>query len=100
MEGVLETVDQLIIDRCIMEEVKKYHRNLAVAFYGCKKADDKMHHDWMIRVYEWIGIPKQLIQIIEQLMRKWKTRLEVWNDGENMMSRWIDISCKFLQGDS
>ena len=54
----------------------------------------------MIRVYEWIGIPKQLIQLIEQLMSKWKTRLEVWNDGEKMMSRWIDISCRFLQGDS
>ena len=25
VEGVLGTVDQLIIDRCIMEEVKQYH---------------------------------------------------------------------------
>ena len=32
LEGVLGTVDQLIIDQCIMEEVKQYHRNLAVAF--------------------------------------------------------------------
>ena len=31
-EGVLGMADQLIIDRCIMEEVKQYHRNLAVAF--------------------------------------------------------------------
>ena len=30
VEGVLGTVDQLIIDRC--EEVKSHHRNLAVAF--------------------------------------------------------------------
>ena len=100
VEGVLGTVDQLIIDRCIMEEVKQYHRNLAVAFYDYKKAYDKLHHDWMIRVYVWIGIPKQLIQLIEQLMSKWKIRLEVWNDGEKMMNRWIDISCGFLQGDS
>ena len=34
--GVVGTVDQLIIDRSIMEEVKTYHRNLAVAFYGYK----------------------------------------------------------------
>ena len=73
VEGVLGTVDQLIIDRCIMEEVKQYHRNLAVAFYDYKNAYDKVHHDWMIRVYEWIGILKQLIQLIEQLMSKWKT---------------------------
>ena len=32
-EGVLGTVDQLIIDRCIMEEVKTQHRNIAVAFF-------------------------------------------------------------------
>ena len=33
VEGVLGTIDQLIIDRYIMEEVKQHHRNLAVAFY-------------------------------------------------------------------
>ena len=44
-EGVLGTVDQLTIDRCIMEEVKTQHRNLAVAFYDYRKASDKVHHD-------------------------------------------------------
>ena len=29
VEGVLGTIDQLIIDQCIMEEVKQYHRNLS-----------------------------------------------------------------------
>ena len=51
VEGVLGTVDQLTIDRCIMEEVKQHHRNLAVAFYDYKETYDKVHHDWMIRVY-------------------------------------------------
>ena len=41
-EGGLGTVHQLIIDRCIMEEVKSYHRNLAVAYYDYKKAYDKV----------------------------------------------------------
>ena len=63
VEGVLGMVDQLIIDRCIMEEVKQYHRNLAAAFYDYKKAHDKVHHDWMIQVYDWIAIPKQVIQL-------------------------------------
>ena len=44
-EGVLGMVDQLLIDRCIVEEVKQYHPNLAVAFYDYKKAYDKVHHD-------------------------------------------------------
>ena len=40
VEGVLGTVDQVIIDRCIMEEVKQYHRNLVIAFHDYKKAYD------------------------------------------------------------
>ena len=100
VEGVLGMVEQLIIDRCIMEEVKQYHRNLAVAFYDCKKVHDKVQHDWMLRVYQWIGIPREVVQLISVLMEKWKTRLEIWNNGEKMISRWIDIMCGFLQGDS
>ena len=100
VERGLGTVDQLIIDRCIMEDVKQYHRSLAVAFYDYKKAYDKVHHDWMLRVYHRIGIPKEVITLISQLMEKWKTRLEIWSRGEKLTSRWIDISCGFLQGDS
>ena len=50
VERVLVTVVQLIIDRCIMEEVKQYRKNLAVSFYDYKKVYDKVQHDWMLRV--------------------------------------------------
>ena len=33
VESVLGTVEQLIVDRCIMDKVIQYHRNLVVAFY-------------------------------------------------------------------
>ena len=29
----------------MIEEMKMYHRNLAVSFYDYKKVHDKMHHD-------------------------------------------------------
>ena len=100
VEEVFGIVDQLIIDRSIMEEVKQYHRNLVVAIYDYKEAYDKVHHDWMLRVYEWIGIPKEVIELIYQLMSKWKNKLEIWNEREKVISRWIEILCGFLQGDS
>ena len=37
-EWILGTVDQLIIDRCIMEEVKTQPSNLAVAFCQLQKS--------------------------------------------------------------
>ena len=42
VEDVWGTVDQLIIDKCIMEEVKQHHGNLAVAFYNYKKTKSTM----------------------------------------------------------
>ena len=60
-----------------MEEVKQYHRNLAVTFYDYKKVYDKVHHDWMLRVYKRIGIPDEVIKLISNLMELWKTRHEI-----------------------
>ena len=49
-KGVLGTVDQLLIEKCIMDEVREHKRDLAVAFYDYRKAYDKVHHDWMVMV--------------------------------------------------
>ena len=68
VEGVLGIVDQQIIGRCIREEMKQYYRNLAVIFFDYKKAYDLIHHDWMLRVYKWIGIPTQVVHVIDQRM--------------------------------
>ena len=82
--GVLGTVDQLIIDKSIMEEIYAYRRNLAVAFYDYKKAYDKVYRDWILRVYKWTGILGNIITLLSSLMRKWKTRLEIWKDRKNL----------------
>ena len=49
---MLGTVDQLLVDNAIMDEVRNNKRNLAVAFYDYQKAYDMVRHDWMLRVYE------------------------------------------------
>ena len=54
----------------------------------------------MFRVYKWTGIPNNVITLLSSIMRKWKTRLEIWKDGEKSISRWIDIIHGLLQDDS
>ena len=85
-EGVLGTVDRLIIDKYIMEEVKTKHRNLVVAFYDHKKAYDKVHHNWMLRVYSWMGLQANVMSLVRQFMRYQKTPLEIWNVEEKKVS--------------
>ena len=97
---MLGTVDQLLIDNCITGEVTSHKRNLAVAFYDYQKAYDMVRHDWMLRVYKWMGFPKVLCNVIEELMKRWKTRLELNTRKKTITSRWIEIKKGFLQGDS
>ena len=44
-------------------------------------------------------MPGNVIKPLSSLIRKWKTGLEIWKNEESI-SRWIDIMCAFLQGDS
>ena len=59
--GVLGTVDQLLIDRAIMDEVRGKKRNAAITFYDYQRAYDMVRHDWMERVYRWMGIPDEIV---------------------------------------
>jgi hypothetical protein len=98
--GVLGTVDRLIVDNSIMDEVREKKRNLAVAFSDYRKAYDMIRHDWILRVYRWMRVPEKVLNVLSRLMEGWKTRLEVTDKGEVRISRWINIRKGFLQGDS
>ena len=98
--GVLGTVDLLFIDSAIMDEVWEKKRNLAVLCHDYQKAYNMIRHNWMIRVFTWMGYPKKLINVLKQLMDGWKTKLEVNDGGEKKTSRWIRILKGFLQRDS
>ena len=60
-----------------MEEMKTYHRYLAVAFYDYKKAYDKVHHDWMLKVYKWTGILDIVKILLGSIMRE-----QDWRSGK------------------
>mgnify|MGYP001794280516 CR=1 FL=1 len=61
--GVLGAVDQLIMD-----EVREKKRSLSVAFYDYRKAYDMVRHDWMLRVYQWMGLPEKVLNVLRRMM--------------------------------
>ena len=95
----LGTADQLIIDNAILNEVRNRQKNLAEPFYDYQKAYDMVRHNWMTRVYQQIGVPEKIKNVIK-LMKGCKTGLEVTEDGKALKSRTINIRKGFLQGDS
>ena len=97
--GVLGTVDQLVIENAIMDEVREKQRNLAVEFYDYQKPYDIVRHDW-ISAQSIQMDPEKVVNVIRKLMSGWKTRREVTENGKTTKSRVICIVRGFLQGDS
>ena len=60
-----------------MGKVRDHHRSLAVSYYDYQKTCDMVPHDWVLRLYEWIGIERKVRRVIEEVMMKWKTCREV-----------------------
>ena len=83
-----------------MGEVRENQRDIAVAYYDYRKAYDMVHHVWMLRVYEWMGIAEKVRKVIGELTKRWKTHLEVKVGYTIMKSRWINIKKRFLQSDT
>ena len=46
----------------MIDEVRGWKRNLAVAFYDYQKSYDMVKHDWMERAYRWMGIPDEVLK--------------------------------------
>ena len=80
-----------------MVKVRNQQRNLAVTFYDYEKAYDMVRHDWITRVYQSMGVPEKVINVIVKLIEGWKTRLEVTEDGKVLTSRKSNIRYEFLQ---
>ena len=82
--GVLGTVDQLLVDSTTMDAVRGKKRNLAVAFYDYQMAYGMLRHDWVVKVYRWIGIPAKVVTVLKVIMGRWMTRLEWRYESEQM----------------
>jgi hypothetical protein len=93
-------VDNLLVDRAVLEECKEYERNLAISFFDYEKAYDSIPHEWQIRCFEICQIDKHVINILQQLQSIWRTRLEVQRNGGTDKSTWIKFKRGFFQGDS
>lgn len=53
-----------------------------------------VEHDWVTRTYRWM---ERVVKVLSRLMERWKTRLEVSENGQVNISRWINVRRGFYQ---
>ena len=69
------TKDQLLIDKMVLEDAKKRHRNLSMAWIDFRKAFDSVPHDWLLVCLKSLGIHPNICSLISVYMQYWSTEL-------------------------
>ena len=94
--------DQLVIDRCILQNCRKTKTNLSVAWVEYKKACNMVPQSWIITTMGMVGLADNIIGLIKQSMNTWKTNL--YADGKLLGSvpirRGIFLTISHNNGDS
>jgi len=91
---------QLIIDSEELEQAREDNRNLYIAYIAYRKAFDSVPHTWLIRVLQIYRMGRQIIDSLQQLMKKWTTALQDKAKNNRIMSDPIRVQRGIYQWDS
>ena len=48
--NIMRTADNLLVDKCMLEEVEEHQRTAAATCFNYQKAYDTISHEWQIEV--------------------------------------------------
>ena len=79
-KDVWECLEQLFINKTILEEVTKNCRSLITMWLDYQKAFDSVPHKWLIKALELAKVSERIIVVIKTLMKKWSTSVNMWGN--------------------
>jgi len=94
------TIDQLLINKMVMEEAKQKKRNISTAWIDYRKAFDSIPHDWMIETLRIHKFDDTTIKFFETTMANWKTSLTLNYGDDSINTDMFSINTGIFQGDS
>lgn len=71
MPGSMGRIDNLLIDKAILEDATKNSKNLSFTLIDIKEAFDSVSHVWLIEVLIMHKINKKLVAFVDNVMKSW-----------------------------
>ena len=99
-KGSWGCADQLLINKEVMDEVRRGRKNMFCLCLDYRRAFDSVSLPWLIKSLQLAKVPAILINAIEKLTRTWATNAYIKTDKENIESGRIDNKRGILQGDA
>ena len=90
------TKDQLLIDKTVLNDCRKRHTNLGMAWIDYKEAYDMVPHSWILESLELANVADNVINFITRSMRNWN--VDLTSCGEFLGK--VNIRRGIFQGDS
>src|SRR5215510_9954244 len=97
MEGCKENI---LIDRCIVQDSVQYKRNLSMAWIDYSKAFDTTSHQLLLCLLRCLAVHNNIVRCIEHLFPLWKTRFSITSQRKTVSTQWITYERGIFQGDS
>jgi len=88
--------DQLLIDKTVLNDCRKRHTNLGMAWIDHKKDYDLVPHSWILDSLELARVAKNVVEFILRSMKSWN--VELMFCGEFLGK--VNIRRGIFQGDS
>ena len=74
-KGSWGCTDQLLINKMVLDEVRKFRRNVFTMWFDYRKAFDSIPHSWLYEALKLAKIPDKIISAIKSLSKKWATEI-------------------------
>ena len=97
---VWRCLEQLMINKTILEEVTENRRSLITMWLDYQKVFDSVPHKWLIKALELEKVPERIITAIKTLMKKWSTNVNIQYGATSIESQPIQYLRGIFQGDS
>ena len=69
--------NQLLINKMILDELKRHCRDLLIIWFGYKKTFDSAPHNWILQALELAHVPSKIKNAINGLMSTLATKLHL-----------------------
>ena len=98
-KGSWGCIDQLLINKMVMDEVRTHRRNIFVMYFDYRKAFDSISHTWLFEALKLAKVPEEIINVIKNLTKKWSTKVGLQTKETISITDIIRYLTGLLQGD-
>ena len=93
------TIEQLIINKMVMDNVKLKQRKISTAWIDYKKVFDSVPHDWIMETLKIHKFDPISTKFLRKTMNKWKTSLHLAHRDDQIKIDRFSINTGIFQGD-